>query len=77
MLRLDHLEERIDRLLGLIASLEKENANLKETEQDRLLLVEENRKLRLALQEERAKSETALHRIDTLLQKLTMEDGEA
>ena len=77
MRNLELLEERIDTLLVRAAALNDENKNLKEAQSGHIFLAEENRKLRFALKEERAKSEAALYRIDTLLQKLKMDGGEA
>ncbi len=68
---LDALDERVTTLLGEIDSLRQENIQLRQDLAEKTApLAEENAALQEALAQERIAKQTAVSRIDSLLQRL-------
>lgn len=71
---LDRLEQRIGALLARLDVLTRENASLKQANENELgALAEENDVLRRALEEERARNAAALARIEAIMERITAE----
>ena len=68
---LDLLEQRVSALLARVETLSAENASLKREQAGELsALAEENDALRNELEKERARNNTALTRIEALVERI-------
>ena len=68
---LDLLEQRVSALLARVETLSAENASLKREQAGELsVLAEENDALRNDLEKERARNNTALTRIEALVERI-------
>lgn len=75
---IDLLETRVTALLSQLETLREENSRLREEVEGGLsALVEENRILKEALEEERTVKDAVLTRIDALLLRLRDQTGDA
>ncbi|WP_353115669.1 cell division protein ZapB [Nitratidesulfovibrio sp.] len=75
---IDLLETRVTALLSQLETLREENSRLREEVEGGLsTLVEENRILKEALEEERTVKDAVLTRIDALLLRLRDQTGDA
>ena len=75
---LDQLERRIGALLARVDALARENASLKEQQAGELAsFAEENHGLRRELEQERAKNDAALARIEAIVDRIKEQAGDS
>ncbi len=74
---LDFLEQRVSTLLARLAALSAENESLKQDQASELsALADENKALRDELEKERARNNTALTRIEALVERIKEQTGQ-